>query len=106
MATRATCPSCGHVVTLRLLVVKDGVWRFPPAYAEPVAPVVVRDAEGRETEAGRRLREREMYVEIARTETALRERFGDDHELLRPGVFRGTLWLQAAAWALDDGDRD
>ena len=28
LASTATCPSCGHVVTLGLLVVKDGVWRF------------------------------------------------------------------------------
>jgi len=40
-------------------------------------------------------------VEVARMEAALRERFGDEHELLRPGVFRGTLWLQASAWALE-----
>lgn len=52
------------------------------------------------------MREQKMYIEIASTEAALRERFGDDHELLRPGVFRGTLWLQAAAWALDRRDRD
>jgi hypothetical protein len=44
----------------------------------------------------------EAETEIAQMEAALRERFGDDHELLRPGVFRGTLWLQAAACALDD----
>jgi hypothetical protein len=27
-ASTATCPSCGHVVELDALVVKDGVWRF------------------------------------------------------------------------------
>jgi hypothetical protein len=64
--------------------------------------------EGRETEAGRRLRDRQgaVYAEIATAEAALRARFGDDHELLRPGVFRGTLWLQAVAWALDRRDGD
>jgi hypothetical protein len=28
-ASTATCPSCGFVVELDALVVKDGVWRFP-----------------------------------------------------------------------------
>ena len=44
-------------------------------------------------------------VEVARMEATLRERFGDEHELLRPGVFRGTLWLQAAAWAIHYDER-
>jgi len=41
----------------------------------------------------------------AEVEAELRERFGDDHPLLTPGLFRGTLWYQAAAWEfLDLGD--
>jgi hypothetical protein len=36
---------------------------------------------------------------IEQMEAALRDRFGDDHPLLTPGLFRGTLWHQAAAHA-------
>jgi hypothetical protein len=43
-----------------------------------------------------------LDLEVERMETALRDRFGDDHELLRPSVLRGMLWFQAASWALDD----
>jgi endogenous inhibitor of DNA gyrase (YacG/DUF329 family) len=71
----ATCPDCGHVVELSTLIVSGGVWML---------------SRGDDVEA-----------EIERVEQALRERFGDDHDLLRPGLFRGTLWLQAASWALD-----
>jgi hypothetical protein len=39
---------------------------------------------------------------VTEIEAALRERFGDDHPLLRPDVHRGTLSWQAAAWALDN----
>lgn len=94
-ATTAKCPSCGHVVAFDSLVVKGGVWRFPPVDAELVEPVALTED---------RPRDPQVETEIAKVETALRERFGDDHDLLRPGVFRGSLWFQAAAWALDSKD--
>jgi len=37
---------------------------------------------------------------VKETEAVLRERFGDDHPLLTPGLFRGSLRFQSASWAL------
>jgi hypothetical protein len=71
----AACPECGFVVGLDTLVVEGNVWTLS-------RPSLRAAAE-------------------AEVEAALRERFGDDDPLLTPGLFRGSLWFQAAAWALD-----
>lgn len=76
-ASTATCPSCGFVVEIGSLFVKDGVWTFPP---------------GRDEEQAR--------AEIAPVEAELRA-LDPDNPLLRPDAFRGTLWLQAARWEID-----
>jgi endogenous inhibitor of DNA gyrase (YacG/DUF329 family) len=89
-ASTATCPSCGQVVDLGALVVKDGVWRFPPAYAEAVAPLLVRTPEP----------EKRARAETDPAAAALRK-LDPENRLLRPDAFRGTLWLQAVAWEID-----
>jgi hypothetical protein len=71
----ATCPECDFVVELNTLVVEGNVWTFSPPSLRAAA-------------------EAEMVA-------ALRERFGDDHPLLTPGLFRGSLWFQSASWALN-----
>lgn len=73
-----TCRECGFVVDLGTLVVEGNVWTMSRLSLRAAA-------------------EAEM-------ETALRERFGDDHPLLTPGLFRGSLWFQSASWALGYDD--
>jgi len=80
-ASTATCPRCGTVAELDTLTVDGGVWTL-------------------------RRRSDDVEAEVEQMEDALRARFGDDYDLLRPDVFRGSLWLQAAAWALGERWRD